>query len=187
MHGGISPQLTSLDAINLFDRKMEPPDNDCLMTDLLWADPARNAETEVDYTANEKRGAGIVYGKGPVNEILEITGLKCIIRAHECKKNGYKQHCWNGPEEFPPVITIFSAPNYCGTYGNKAAIFISEGEDVDIKSFSAKEDRPFLLPEHPLMDAFTFFHDDVTGYALAFLFHMTKAAAECIHGDLGTS
>ena len=35
---------------------------------------------------------------------------------------GYKLHQWNGPAEFPAVITIFSAPNYCDVYNNKAAV-----------------------------------------------------------------
>lgn len=29
---------------------------------------------------------------------------------------------WNGSNEFPAVITIFSAPNYCDVYNNKGAI-----------------------------------------------------------------
>ena len=31
-------------------------------------------------------------------------------------------HRWNGPSDFPVVITIFSAPNYCDVYNNKGAI-----------------------------------------------------------------
>jgi len=30
-------------------------------------------------------------------------------------------HKWNGDEDFPAVITIFSAPNYCDVYNNKGA------------------------------------------------------------------
>ena len=29
---------------------------------------------------------------------------------------------WNPNVEFPSVITIFSAPNYCDVYNNKGAI-----------------------------------------------------------------
>jgi serine/threonine-protein phosphatase 2B catalytic subunit len=29
---------------------------------------------------------------------------------------------WSGPEKFPAVITIFSAPNYCDFYNNKGAV-----------------------------------------------------------------
>ena len=31
-------------------------------------------------------------------------------------------HHWNGKGEFPTVITVFSAPNYCDVYNNKGAI-----------------------------------------------------------------
>ena len=31
-------------------------------------------------------------------------------------------HKWNGVTELPPLITLFSAPNYCDAYNNKAAI-----------------------------------------------------------------
>ena len=30
-------------------------------------------------------------------------------------------HKWNGEQDFPAVITIFSAPNYCDVYNNKGA------------------------------------------------------------------
>jgi serine/threonine-protein phosphatase 2B catalytic subunit len=35
---------------------------------------------------------------------------------------GYKMHVWDKTLEIPTVITIFSAPNYCDCYNNKAAI-----------------------------------------------------------------
>jgi serine/threonine-protein phosphatase 2B catalytic subunit len=34
-------------------------------------------------------------------------------------------HNWNGKTNFPSVITIFSAPNYCGTYSNSGAVIIA--------------------------------------------------------------
>ena len=45
-----------------------------------------------------------------------------IIRAHEAQLDGYKMHRWNGGGDFPLVITIFSAPNYCDVYNNKGAV-----------------------------------------------------------------
>jgi serine/threonine-protein phosphatase 2B catalytic subunit len=45
-----------------------------------------------------------------------------IIRAHEAQLEGYKMHTWNGKVDFPTVITIFSAPNYCDVYNNKGAL-----------------------------------------------------------------
>lgn len=43
MHGGISHRLTSLNAINRIERRMEPPD-DTLLADLLWADPVKDSK-----------------------------------------------------------------------------------------------------------------------------------------------
>ena len=49
VHGGISHFVTSVDAINQIDRKREPPDEDCLFSDLMWADPASNHDFDTDY------------------------------------------------------------------------------------------------------------------------------------------
>jgi hypothetical protein len=35
--------------------------------------------------------------------------------------------------EFPTVVTIFSAPNYCGTYDNKGAYFLIEKGSVKVR------------------------------------------------------
>ena len=52
MHGGISHRLTSLEAINKIERRMEPPD-DSLLADLLWADPAKGRNAyNISYVEN---------------------------------------------------------------------------------------------------------------------------------------
>jgi len=89
MHGGISEHVTSVEAINKVDRKMEPPDEG-LMSDIMWADPASNRDYNTDFVFNDKREVSVVYGKKPVNKLLEASGLRGLIRAHECKKKGYK-------------------------------------------------------------------------------------------------
>ena len=60
--------------------------------------------------------------KAAVNKFLEANQLLSIIRGHEAMLEGYKMHKWNGNEQFPAVITIFSAANYCDAYNNKGAI-----------------------------------------------------------------
>lgn len=45
---------------------------------------------------------------------MKNYNLNIIIR--------YKMHRWNRNSDFPNVITIFSAPNYCDVYNNKGAI-----------------------------------------------------------------
>ena len=185
MHGGISSFLTGVDAINKIDRKMEPPEEDCLLLDLLWADPASNYDKDnIEYEENTKRCVSVVFGKRPINELLQKENLKAIVRAHECKQEGYKMHLWNGEEEFPPVITVFSAPNYCGTYENRAGIIISEGEEIDIKVFTEKANKPYLLPNQPRVDAFTFFHEEIVAFALNQLYRICRNAAACLDDNL---
>ena len=52
------------------------------------------------------------------------------------------------------MITMFSAPNYSGS-GNDAAVLISEKENVDVRTFEEKRDKPFIL--HDRADAFSVF------------------------------
>ena len=48
--------------------------------------------------------------------------MVCMIRAHEVQKEGWKPHRFQDESRpVPMCITIFSAPNYCGSYENKGA------------------------------------------------------------------
>ena len=57
-------------------------------------------------------------------------------------------------------------------------MFISEGEGVDIRTFTEKKEKPYVLPnpEDPLVDAFTFFHTEMSGHVLDFLYQVFKTA-----------
>lgn len=57
-----------------------------------------------------------------MNDFLNANQLISIIRGHEAQLDGYKMYRWNGTEQFPSVITVFSAPNYCDAYKNKGAV-----------------------------------------------------------------
>lgn len=54
-------------------------------------------------------------------------------------------HRWGGNQAFPSVITVFSAPNYCGSYSNKGAVIVIENERMNIKQYK-DVDHPFHLP-----------------------------------------
>lgn len=54
-------------------------------------------------------------------------------------------HRWGGAQAFPSVITVFSAPNYCGTYNNKGAVIVIENDKMNIKQYKDVE-HPFHLP-----------------------------------------
>ena len=61
-------------------------------------------------------------------------------------------HRWDGPQSFPYVITIFSAPNYCGYYENKASVLIIDKGNLSLKQYEESE-PPYRLPDN--MDVFT--------------------------------
>lgn len=51
-----------------------------------------------------------------------------VLLAHEVKMDGHEE-LWYGFDEskerkYPPVITVFSAPNYCDMYKNKSSILV---------------------------------------------------------------
>ena len=50
------------------------------------------------------------------------------------------------------MITVFSAPNYCGTYSNKGAVILIENDKMNIKQYK-DVDHPFHLPND--IDLFT--------------------------------
>jgi serine/threonine-protein phosphatase 2B catalytic subunit len=93
-----------------------------------------------------------VFGKKPAKKLLDNNNLMTIVRAHQVQIDGYKMHRWDGSSSFPYVITIFSAPNYCDYYSNKASVLILENGNVSIKQFD-QSDHPYFLPDQ--VDIFT--------------------------------
>uniref|UniRef100_A0A7S0CDE3 Serine/threonine-protein phosphatase n=1 Tax=Proboscia inermis TaxID=420281 RepID=A0A7S0CDE3_9STRA len=109
-HGGIPTDATvMLEDVNKIKRGCEPPESG-LMSDLLWSDPQ-----PFPGKSPSKRGVGFAFGPDITEEFLSRNNLSLLIRSHEVKDEGYLvEH--NGK-----TITIFSAPNYCDSMGNKGA------------------------------------------------------------------
>ena len=150
---------------------MEPAD-DSLLADMLWADPASGKEAkQLTFRENNLRGISEVFGCKPLKKLLKREGLKALVRAHQVKQDGFKFHLWDGPEAFPPCITIFSAPCY-GNSDNDAAVMISEGEGVDIRTFSARKDKPYALPDNE--DALSVFQPRLQGLILDAIYNILK-------------
>jgi serine/threonine-protein phosphatase 2B catalytic subunit len=59
---------------------------------------------------------------------------------------GFKMHKWGSKDSFPYVITLFSAPNYCGSYNNKAAVLILKNNNLQLKQYQ-ETDAPYRLPD----------------------------------------
>ena len=157
LHGGLSPDLNIITDIETLDRFHEPPQIG-MFCDILWADPLDSTDGRIydGFKVNETRGCSYYYGYEACQNFLAKNNLVTLIRAHEAQIDGYKVHHWNN-EGFPQVITIFSAPNYCDVYNNKAAFiqlrvtkklnnFLKEN-DLVIKQFN-EVPHPYLLPNN---------------------------------------
>eukprot|EP01122_Echinamoeba_exundans_P008298 TRINITY_DN2731_c0_g2_i3.p1 TRINITY_DN2731_c0_g2~~TRINITY_DN2731_c0_g2_i3.p1 ORF type:complete len:358 (+),score=51.67 TRINITY_DN2731_c0_g2_i3:98-1171(+) len=127
VHAGLSPDINTVDDIEDLDRFHEIPKRGPLC-DLVWGDPLEDdtgvglSESDmqewydVEYVENPTRGCGYVYGHKAVTTFLNNNNLKCIIRAHDVQKQGYLEHMMHRKDsDHPLIITLFSAPNYCGS------------------------------------------------------------------------
>ncbi|KAL8957045.1 MAG: hypothetical protein Q9193_005582 [Seirophora villosa] len=117
VHGGLSPNLAHMDDIRQIARPTDVPDYG-LLNDLLWSDPA---DMETDWEANE-RGVSYCFGKGVIMGFLQKHDFDLVCRAHMVVEDGY--------EFFQDriLVTVFSAPNYCGEFDNWGAVMSVSGE-----------------------------------------------------------
>lgn len=154
VHGGLSPELRTLDDLVHLDRFREPPTKG-LMCDLLWADPVEEYdENNMDqaFVRNTVRGCSYAFTYKALCQFLERTGLLLIIRAHEAQDAGYRMYKRTKTMGFPSLLTMFSAPNYLDTYNNKAAVLKYENNVMNIRQFNLSP-HPYWLPH--FMDVFT--------------------------------
>lgn len=136
VHGGLSPEIRTLDQIRVVARAQEIP-HEGAFCDLVWSDPE-----DVDTWAVSPRGAGWLFGDKVASEFNHVNGLQLIARAHQLVNEGYKYHFKN-----QDVVTVWSAPNYCYRCGNVASI-MTLGEDLepDFTIFSAVPDHRRAVP-----------------------------------------
>ncbi|KAG6588315.1 hypothetical protein SDJN03_16880, partial [Cucurbita argyrosperma subsp. sororia] len=111
MHGGLSPDLTHLDRIRNMSRPTDVPDTG-LLCDLLWSDPSKDVQ---GWGMND-RGVSFTFGADKVTEFLQKHDLDLICRAHQVVEDGYEFFANR------QLVTIFSAPNYCGEFDNAGAM-----------------------------------------------------------------
>ncbi|KDQ58452.1 hypothetical protein JAAARDRAFT_193023 [Jaapia argillacea MUCL 33604] len=111
MHGGLSPDLQSMEQIRRVMRPTDVPDTG-LLCDLLWSDP----DKDITGWSENDRGVSFTFGPDVVSRFLQKHDMDLICRAHQVVEDGY--------EFFAKrlLVTLFSAPNYCGEFDNAGAM-----------------------------------------------------------------
>ena len=111
MHGGLGPDLDKIDRIKNIIRPTDVPERG-LLCDLLWSDPD---ESSNGFGSNE-RGVSVVFNGKIVQTFLKNNDLDLICRAHQVVEEGYEFFADR------KLVTVFSAPNYCGEFDNAGAM-----------------------------------------------------------------
>jgi len=108
-----------------------------LLCDLLWSDP----DEAVEEFAPSPRGAGVLFGKRPLQAFVQSNGLSLVVRSHQLVNEGF-QYLFD-----EQLVTIWSAPNYCYRCGNAASVLsLSSDLQREVKIYTAVPDDQRQVP-----------------------------------------
>ena len=115
MHGGLSPFLKDYRDINKIKRPTEVSDEG-ILCDLLWSDPETEGPTFLQGWHPNDRGVSYLFCRDVLHKFLKDNKLEMICRAHQVVEDGYEFYANR------ELVTIFSAPRYCGEFDNKGGV-----------------------------------------------------------------
>uniref|UniRef100_A0A165X6P1 Serine/threonine-protein phosphatase n=1 Tax=Daucus carota subsp. sativus TaxID=79200 RepID=A0A165X6P1_DAUCS len=131
VHGGLSPDVRTVDQIRVIDRNCEIP-HEGPFCDLMWSDPE-----DIETWAVSPRGAGWLFGSRVTSEYNHINKLDLVCRAHQLVQEGLKYMFQD-----KGLVTVWSAPNYCYRCGNVASILsFNENMEKEVKFFTETEEN----------------------------------------------
>ena len=119
MHGGLSTEMEKFEQIKKIVRPTDVPEQG-LLCDLLWSDPDEQAK---DGFGENDRGVSVIFNGNVVKNFLKNNELDLICRAHQVVEEGYEFFADK------QLVTVFSAPNYCGEFDNAGAM-MTVNEDL---------------------------------------------------------
>ncbi|KNC50443.1 serine/threonine protein phosphatase [Thecamonas trahens ATCC 50062] len=112
----------------IYDNELDE-DESALLSDLLWADPATEAQEAVlarqpafppGFGFNSRGGRTVVFGSEAVDSFLAKTGCSFLVRAHQPPSLGVSY------QKSARVITVFSSSHYCGSYNSAAGVLVAD-------------------------------------------------------------
>ena len=113
MHGGLSPELNTVDQLKKIVRPTDVPEEG-LLCDLLWSDP----ESQCNGWGKNDRGVSVVFNEKVLSKFLQKNDMDLVCRAHQVVEEGYE---FFGDRQ---LVTVFSAPNYCDEFDNAGAMMV---------------------------------------------------------------
>lgn len=103
-HGGLSPDLQSMEQIRRIMRPTDVPDTG-LLCDLLWSDPDKDV---LGWGEND-RGVSFTFGPDVVTKFLQRHDLDLICRAHQvCFNKKFLMLVYSHGEDKPLLKNIYN-------------------------------------------------------------------------------
>lgn len=151
LHGGIVPNLTSLDQIKSLQKPINIEENE-LVNNILWADPhpdiGKQHATENCFSVfnfrqffsfNYTRNTSYLFGIKSFSTFMDDNKLTTLIRGHQYPKTLDPKNCSGVVDHLPDsnlnLLTVFSSANYDNVYNTGAMAVVNDKNQIDLINF----------------------------------------------------